>query len=129
MKDIPGYEGRYAATKDGHIWSFPKQSNANPIGMFKKQVLKKLGYLQIGLIIDGKEKKFLSHRLIALTFIPNPLNFKEVNHKNGIKTDNRVQNLEWCNRSSNMKHAFRIGLRDHSGDNNPRWKKRKGLCS
>lgn len=57
-----------------------------------------------------KEKTYMLHRLIALHFIPNPLNLPVVNHINGIKTDNRLENLEWCTRSENAKHSIRIGL-------------------
>ena len=62
-------------------------------------------YLKVGIKIDGKQKDRRVHDLVAITFIPNPNNLKEVNHKNGNKLDNRVENLEWCTRSENQKHA------------------------
>lgn len=68
------------------------------------------GYLEIALSVDGTRKYFLVHRVIAECFIPNPFNFPEINHINGKKTDNRISNLEWCDRSYNMKHAYREGL-------------------
>lgn len=60
---------------------------------------------------EGNVKGKLLHRLIAETFIPNPNNYKIINHKNGIKEDNRIENLEWCTSSHNNKEAYRIGLR------------------
>jgi len=69
------------------------------------------GYKLVSLRIDGKGKLFLVHRLVAQTFIPNPNNFVEINHINCIRDDNRLQNIEWCDRSHNMKHAYLSGNR------------------
>ena len=60
---------------------------------------------------DGKHIEKRIHRLVAEAFIPNVRSLKEVNHINGIKTDNSVENLEWCSRSENVKHAYRLGLK------------------
>lgn len=68
------------------------------------------GYFRIGLMIDGERKFYRIHRLVAEAFIPNPFNLPEVNHINGVKTDNRVENLEWCTQRENVQHAFRTGL-------------------
>jgi len=80
------------------------------------------GYLRVNIKIAGISKSYFRiHRLVAIMFIPNPNNFPQVNHINGNKKDNRVENLEWCNNSDNMKHAYQHGLhpiirgQDHGG--------------
>lgn len=68
------------------------------------------GYLHVDLYKSTKSNRIYIHRLVAQAFIPNPQNKKEVNHKNGIKSDNRVENLEWANRGENIRHAWKTGL-------------------
>lgn len=67
-------------------------------------------YFQVALSIKGKVRKEYLHRLVAIAFVPNPNNKSEVNHKNGVKTDNKLENLEWVSHRDNMKHAKRTGL-------------------
>lgn len=74
------------------------------------------GYLAVGLSKNKKQKQWLLHRLIAIHFISNPENKPEVNHKNGIKTDASIDNLEWCTKSENTIHAFATGLMDIRGE-------------
>lgn len=103
-KTIEGY-GDYMVSSLGRV----KSLNYRNTG--KEKILKprvdRYGYLQIGLNKTGKKKKFLVHRLVANTFIPNVDNKPEVNHKNEIKTDNRVKNLEWMTHYENMNYGTR----------------------
>lgn len=69
------------------------------------------GYLHVVLCKEGKTKLFKVHRLVANAFLQNPNNKPQINHINGIKTDNRLENLEWVTCSDNIKHAFRTGLK------------------
>lgn len=69
------------------------------------------GYLHLDLYHNGKPSYFMTHRLVAEAFIPNPENKPEVNHKKGIKTDNRASELEWNTSSENSQHSFDSGLR------------------
>lgn len=75
-----------------------------------KNNLQNTGYLAVSLNFNGKVKTISVHRLVAEAFIPNPDNKPFVNHINGIKTDNRAENLEWCTASENTNHGIKIGL-------------------
>ena len=97
MKDIPNFEGLYAATEDGQIWSYRKKKFLKSSGT---------GYQVITLNdATGKGKQYLLHRIIATVFLPNPDNLPEVNHKDEDKTNNAVSNLEWCTHSYNMDYG------------------------
>jgi len=106
-KDIPRYEGYYMASNLGRIKSIKRQGSP---GNIRKPRLQHKGYLKLNLNKNGNGKMEFVARLIAKTFIPNPENYNQVNHINGIKIDNRAHNLEWCNNSQNRLHAFKIGL-------------------
>jgi hypothetical protein len=93
----------YYATEDGQIVN--KKTNK----IMKSQ--NRFGYRQLCLQIDKKRKSCLVHRVILSYFTNQPLDYQLiVNHKNGIKNDNRLENLEWCTHSENSKHAFKTGL-------------------
>lgn len=69
------------------------------------------GYKIVNLKKENKSKGISLHRLVAIAFLPNPKNKPQVNHINGIKDDNRLENLEWCTGSENVNHSIRTGLR------------------
>lgn len=79
-------------------------------GRVLRPSMNKGGYQYVGLCLNRKSKIHLIHRLVATAFIPNLNDKRTVNHINGIKTDNRVENLEWTTDSENMKHAYKTGL-------------------
>jgi hypothetical protein len=78
--------------------------------MFKRQLMSNGYHFYAFRDTNGKQKNVSVHRLIAIHFIPNPNNYKEVNHIDGNKINNHISNLEWVNKSMNMKHAYRLGL-------------------
>ena len=110
-KSIDGYEGLYEISSDGTIWSL----NFNHHG--ERKPLKHLnsnGYSVVFLHKDGTQKLWRVHRLLGIAFLDNPRNKPQINHKNGVKTDNRLENLEWCTSSENHTHAYRVLGRKHN---------------
>ena len=103
-KQITGTD--YWITNDGSVYSV----KFNKTRLLKVRV-QSAGYPQVILSTEGMLKSFLVHRLVALYFIPNPENFEMINHKDGNKLNNRVENLEWCSSKQNVNHSIKTGLR------------------
>ena len=105
-KPIEGYEG-YQISNFGRVKSFKRHQR----GEILKPSLGKIGYLYINLRKNNETKHFYIHRLVAQAFVPNSFNKPCINHLNGIKTDNRIENLEWVTYGQNLTHAYDKGLR------------------
>lgn len=117
-KDIPGYEGLYQASTLGNIRSLPKSdirhtkratSVWNVSGKILKGRVGRHGYLIVAIYKNQTRCDISIHRLICLTFLDNPEQKPYVNHKNCIKYDNRLENLEWCTQKENIAHAWANG--------------------
>lgn len=124
-KDIHGYNGIYQVSNFGRIRSNGfefKQKVSNGIEV-KRYALPKIlsqsytveGYLVVTLLKDRKAKQYKVHRIIADAFIPNPENKPVINHINGVKDDNRLENLEWVTVKENTQHAHSTGLCGRNG--------------
>jgi hypothetical protein len=106
-KPIKGYEGLYEISNLGRIKSLPKPNYKSKIKILKPP-LNTYGYCYVTFFKDKHKYNYLIHRLVLQAFIG--YSDMQCNHKNGIKTDNRLENLEYCTQSENMIHAYQIGL-------------------
>ena len=112
-KDYKNYEGLYQVSNLGRMRSLDRWVNSKNGSMqFRKgRILKlgnnKQGYLSVNLCKNNKIKTYLVHRIIAEVFLPNPDNLPQVNHKDEDKTNNSVDNLEWCTQSYNINYGTR----------------------
>ena len=102
-KPVKGYEGLYEVSNTGLVYSHKREKLMKPI-------ITEKGYCVVVLRQDNIAHKCRIHRLVAEAFIPNPDNLPEVNHIDGDKQNNSLDNLEWCTRSENILHAYRTGL-------------------
>jgi len=111
-KDVVGYEGYYEVSDMGNVRYLKRYNKKCEPQLMKKWTRNKYPAVTFNIKKNGDKRAV--HRLVAESFLPNPENKKCVNHKNGIKSDNRVENLEWCTHSENNLHAFQTGLRINS---------------
>lgn len=141
-KDVLGFEGWYQISNYGKLRSVDRvviYPDGRSSRHFKGRELSvntaRDGYVQYDLYKNSKRTKFLSHVLVMMSFVRPKEGKEDINHINGVKTDNRIQNLEYCSRSYNMKHAFEIGLCENTiaaskynlcrtGKKNNKWKNR-----
>ena len=108
-KDVAGYEGLYKVSDKGNVYSVERRdSRGNRCGgRILKPRYTRRSYIQVQLWKNGKSKNKYTHRLVAESFIPNPKGFLEINHKDENKSNNRVENLEWCTREYNINYGKR----------------------
>lgn len=119
-KDIPGYERLYQVSTKGNVRSYHKAGNR----ILKQHISK--GYCYATLIDDNRRKMVLVHRLVAQAFIENTENKPDVNHKDGNKTNNNVENLEWVTKSENSIHSHRVlGRKTRKGEHHTEEAKEK----
>lgn len=125
VKEIIGYEGLYLIDSIGNVVSLPKLQGNKLHNKYKilQPKISRSGYLEVSLSKNGVLKTYFLHRLIAIHFIENNNNLPQVNHKNGIKTDNRLENLEWVTASENTKHAYDNNLGNFQNTANENLKK------
>jgi hypothetical protein len=120
---VKGFENTHVVSNLGNVRSIYREYNGlTPTGLpCKFHVAGKLlgthigntGYLRVALVVGGHLKTASVHRLVAMAFVPNPCGRPQVNHIDGVKTNNVPENLEWCTESHNQHHAIRLGLISH----------------
>ncbi|MBE6993392.1 MAG: hypothetical protein E7423_01920 [Ruminococcaceae bacterium] len=100
--EIKGTDGRYEISSYGRVWS-------NISRKILRSYVNSAGYVLITFPINGEKKRRQVHKLVADAFIPNPENKPQINHIDADRTNNHVENLEWCTASENTRHAFKLG--------------------
>jgi len=111
-KDIPNYEGLYQVSDSGNAKSLNRlaKNGARLKGKPIKLNEDKFGYFRFTVTKNNESKTLRIHRLVGELFIPNPSNLPCINHKDGVKSNNKESNLEWCTDSDNKLHAYANGL-------------------
>ena len=122
-KNVTGYENYYQVSNFGNVRSLDRLDSAGRKrkGRTLIPIVDNLGYCSVHLLKNGKTKTIRIHRLVALEFLENPLNYKEINHKDENKQNNSVKNLEWCDRKYNMNYGrmtHNFHSKRTSGENN-----------
>lgn len=122
IKDVKGFEDYLQVTDDGRVFTKDRYvlNNGTPVLRKGRELTPTdngTGYFQVKFQIDGKKYHKYIHRLVAENFLPNPENKSDVNHINGDKSKNNVENLEWVSHSENILHALKTGLlrKDNNG--------------
>ena len=118
-RDVPGYEGLYEVSNYGEVRSLRENTRIiDKEGRIMHQKFDNRGYLRVNLYKNGRCESALVSRLVALAFIPNSCNYPEVGHDDDCKTNNRVDNLYWTNRSENLMHNnLHLRIRDKRSAN------------
>lgn len=112
-RDIVGWEGIYRVSSHGRVASVARNGPMKP-------GLSRTGYVKIALTKHGRSRNYSAHRLVAEAFLPLDPGRPQINHKDGCKTNNLVENLEWCTSAENTDHAIVLGLRKRG------WPTRRG---
>lgn len=119
---VPDWDGYYQVSNQGRVRSVERTAEYGTRstkvkrcfqtwrGRILKLYLGRDGYHRVEFRRNGKRTSYLVSRLVAIAFLPNPLNKPQVNHKNGVRSDNRVHNLEWATGKENVRHAVESGL-------------------
>lgn len=116
-KPIPEYETQYQVSNLGNVKSLAKNGKKDTILKQERNRSKSVFYRRVTLCKNGDIKRFQVHRLVALTFIPNPENKPQVNHIDNNTENNCIDNLEWCTGKENMEHSAKQGRQEGIQEN------------